>query len=165
MSRSHLGSVLLTDHISDQSLVVWGTRRRRKDVPEHDALHFLVYRKGAPPNPNLPHARSNSSHPNRQEKQAENIVEKLCQRFRLSEDPRQWRDIAFCLALLPYKSERSIRKLIEGLPFYRDKLHDADVFAHFAEMLTKARSNKSANKPDTELNEFESVSRLVGWVS
>ena len=35
--------------------------------------------------------------------QAEN-VEKLCQHFRLSEDPHQWRAIAFCLSLLPFKS-------------------------------------------------------------
>ncbi|KAI0354000.1 hypothetical protein OH77DRAFT_570986 [Trametes cingulata] len=91
------------------------------------------------------------------EKQAENIVEKLCQRFRLSDDPRQWRDIAFCLSLLPFKSERSVKKLIEGLQFYRDKLHEEAVYARFQEILTKARSNKSANKPDAELNEFEAI--------
>ena len=34
------------------------------------------------------------------------------------------------------------------------------MFKYFTEILTKARSNKSANKPDTELNEFE----LVGAV-
>jgi condensin complex subunit 1 len=72
-----------------------------------------------------------------QEKQAENIVEKLCQRFRLSEDARQWRDIAFCLSLLPFKSERSVKKLIEGLQFYRDKLHEETVFNRFAEILAK----------------------------
>lgn len=72
-----------------------------------------------------------------QEKQAENVVEKLCQRFRLSEDPRQWRDIAFCLSLLPFKSERSVKKLIEGLQFYRDKLHEPVVFERFTEILTK----------------------------
>ncbi|EGO04014.1 hypothetical protein SERLA73DRAFT_69808 [Serpula lacrymans var. lacrymans S7.3] len=91
------------------------------------------------------------------ERQAENIVDKLCQRFRLSEDPRQWRDIAFCLSLLPFKSERSVKKLIEGLQFYRDKLHEEAVFARFSEILAKARSNKSANKPDSELNEFEGI--------
>ncbi|EKM51723.1 uncharacterized protein PHACADRAFT_150370 [Phanerochaete carnosa HHB-10118-sp] len=91
------------------------------------------------------------------EKQAENIVEKLCQRFRLSEESRQWRDIAFCLSLLPFKSERSVKKLVEGLPFYRDKLHEEDVYARFQEILAKARSNKSPNKPETELNEFESI--------
>lgn len=34
------------------------------------------------------------------------------------------------------------------------------MYTRFQEILTKARSNKSANKPDAELNEFESVSRL-----
>lgn len=68
-------------------------------------------------------------------------MDKLCQRFRLSEDPRQWRDIAFCLSLLPFKSERSVKKLIEGLQFYRDKLHEETVFERFSEILTKVRSN------------------------
>jgi len=75
-----------------------------------------------------------------QEKQAESIVEKLCQRFRLTEDPRQWRDIAFCLSLLPYKSERSVKKLSEGLQFYRDKLHEPKVFERFTEILQKVRT-------------------------
>ncbi len=74
-----------------------------------------------------------------QEKQAEAIVEKLCQRFRLAPDPRQWRDIAFCLSLLPFKSERSVKRLIEGLPFYQDKLHEDAVFNRFNEILTKVR--------------------------
>ena len=49
-----------------------------------------------------------------QEKQAESIVEKLCQRFRDATEERQWRDISFCLSLLPFKSERSMKKLIDG---------------------------------------------------
>lgn len=63
------------------------------------------------------------------------------------------------MSLLPFKSERSVKKLIEGLQFYRDKLHEPVVFARFQEILGKARANKSANKPDVELNEFEAVSR------
>jgi condensin complex subunit 1 len=35
------------------------------------------------------------------------------------------------------------------------------VFDRFSEILSKARSNKSANKPDTELNEFESVRSFI----
>lgn len=73
----------------------------------------------------------------KKEKQAENIVDKLCQRFRLADEPRQWRDIAFCLSLLPYKSERSVKKLVESLPFYQDKLHEGEVFERFNEILTK----------------------------
>ncbi|KAI0795346.1 non-SMC mitotic condensation complex subunit 1-domain-containing protein [Irpex lacteus] len=91
------------------------------------------------------------------EKQAENIVEKLCQRFRLAEEPRQWRDIAYCLSLLPFKSERSVKKLIEGLQFYRDKLHEEEVYNRFQEILAKARTSKTQNKPDAELNEFEAI--------
>lgn len=91
------------------------------------------------------------------EKQAEALVEKLCQRFRLATDERQWRDIAFCLSLLPFKSERSMKKLIEGLPFYQDKLHEETVYKRFSEILAKARANKSAGKPETELKEFENI--------
>ncbi|KAG6844081.1 hypothetical protein H0H87_009907 [Tephrocybe sp. NHM501043] len=88
----------------------------------------------------------------KQEKQAENIVEKLCQRFHLSEEPRQWRDVAYCLSLLPFKSERSVKKLIEGLQFYRDKLHEPK-----NHRCVQARSNKSKDKPDSDLDEFEKI--------
>ncbi|KDN42856.1 hypothetical protein K437DRAFT_275042 [Tilletiaria anomala UBC 951] len=97
------------------------------------------------------------------EKQAESIVEKLCQRFRLASEERQWRDIAFCLSLLPYKSDRSIKKLVEGLPFYQDKLHNQEVYKRFADILAKARSNRApgaaAAKKDSEaeLGEFEAL--------
>jgi hypothetical protein len=46
------------------------------------------------------------------------------------------------------------------LPFYQDKLYEEKVFKRFAEILSKARSNKQANKPDAELNEFETVRLL-----
>lgn len=44
----------------------------------------------------------------------------------LNEDPRQRRAIAFCLSLLSFKSERSVKKLVEGLLFY--KLYHPAVF-------------------------------------
>ncbi|KAF8761119.1 Condensin complex subunit [Rhizoctonia solani] len=73
------------------------------------------------------------AHTGHQEKQAETIVEKLCQRFRSAAEERQWRIL------------RS------------DKLHEETVFMRFNEILSKARQNKSPNKPDTELNEFEAI--------
>ncbi|TIA88190.1 hypothetical protein E3P99_02731 [Wallemia hederae] len=88
------------------------------------------------------------------EKQAENIIDKLCQRFRLAVDEKQWRDVAFCLSLLPFKSERSIKKLMEGLPYYADKLHEPTVFKRFMEILSKSRTNKAC-KNDAEMKEFE----------
>ncbi|KAJ1961643.1 condensin complex non-SMC subunit Cnd1 [Dipsacomyces acuminosporus] len=91
------------------------------------------------------------------DRQTDNVVEKLCQRFRNSTDPRQCRDIAYCLALLPYKSERSVRRLLDGLPSYQDKLAEDAVYKYFCEIVTKARS-QSAQKQETKalLDEYES---------
>ena len=78
------------------------------------------------------------------ERQAENIVEKLCQRFKLADEPRQWRDIAYCLSLLPFRSEKSMRILVQDLPHYKDKLHDKGVYERFQEILGKAKLAKKA---------------------
>jgi len=43
------------------------------------------------------------------------------------------------------------------LPFYQDKLHEETVFRRFTEILAKARANKGAGKPETELKEFEAI--------
>lgn len=94
------------------------------------------------------------------ERQAENVIEKLCQRFRLTTEERSWRDIAFCLSLLPYRSERSIKKLVDALPFYQDKLYVPEVYQRFAEILAKMHQGKSsaaAKVGDTDLREFEDV--------
>ena len=73
-----------------------------------------------------------------------------------------------------------MKKLMEGLPFYRDKLHEEVVYGRFQDVLTKvkraefpppppslpeiitrdnkqARSNKIANKSESDLAEFEAV--------
>ncbi|KAI8461597.1 condensin complex subunit 1 [Phakopsora pachyrhizi] len=94
----------------------------------------------------------------KKDKQSESIVEKLCQRFRLVSEVRQWRDIAYCLALLQFKSEKSLKKLVDGLPFYQDKLYDAEVFKCFEEILVKVKANKWA-KDHADLVEFEKALR------
>ncbi|ORE10875.1 ARM repeat-containing protein [Rhizopus microsporus var. microsporus] len=84
------------------------------------------------------------------EKQAENIVDKLCQRFLTAgDDERAWRDIAYCLSLLPYKSERSLKRLIEGWSTYQDKLHEDQVHKYFLEIISKCRLQKS-QKPEVK---------------
>ncbi|KAI8991499.1 non-SMC mitotic condensation complex subunit 1-domain-containing protein [Mycotypha africana] len=77
------------------------------------------------------------------EKQAENIVDKLCQRFLTAEDERSWRDIAYCLSLLPFKTEKPFKKLLEGWPTYQDKLHEDAVHKSFLEIIQKGRLNKN----------------------
>ncbi|KAJ2832812.1 condensin complex non-SMC subunit Cnd1 [Coemansia furcata] len=90
------------------------------------------------------------------DRQTDNVVDKLCQRFRNTTDPRQCRDIAYCMALLPYKSERSLRRLLDGLPGYQDKLSEDAVYKYFVEIVSKARS-QSAQKQDTKalVDEYE----------
>jgi condensin complex subunit 1 len=55
-------------------------------------------------------------------------------------DERQWRDITYCISLLPFKSDRSFKKLVEGLPYYQDKLHEPVVFQRFQDILQKVPS-------------------------
>lgn len=71
------------------------------------------------------------------EKQAENIVDKLCQRFLTAEDERSWRDIAYCMSLLPFKSEKPFKKLLEGWSSYQDKIHEDSVHKSFLEIIQK----------------------------
>lgn len=77
------------------------------------------------------------------EKNAENIVDKLCQRFLTAEDERSWRDIAFCLSLLPFKTERPFKKLLDGWPTYQDKVHEEAVHKSFLEIIQKVTEQNS----------------------
>lgn len=140
-----MGSIglIIFDNNSHQPSLYWTTRSGRRSIPENDAIHIHFHREGMFYALELEHCIFN---PSKQEKQAEAIVEKLCQRFRLSMEPRQWRDIAYCLSLLPFKSERSVKKLIEGLPFYQDKLHEETVFNRFNEILVKVKIYLLASK-------------------
>ena len=88
------------------------------------------------------------------EKHSEGLVEKLCSRFAHADDVRQWRDLACCLSLCLYKGEKSLRKLVEALPLYQDKLHDKTVDKHFRLVLTKVRAGK-AGKNEQDIAEFE----------
>ncbi|KAI9032255.1 non-SMC mitotic condensation complex subunit 1-domain-containing protein [Hyaloraphidium curvatum] len=88
------------------------------------------------------------------EKQTENIAEKLCLRFRNATSERQWRDISFCLSLLSFKSERTVKKLIDNQALYADKLHEDAVFKHFEDIIGKARKSGKQEMKQT-LDDFE----------
>ncbi|KAJ3344065.1 Condensin complex subunit [Gonapodya sp. JEL0774] len=78
------------------------------------------------------------------ERQTENLVDKLCLRFRSAEGERQWRDISFCLSLLSFKSEKSVKKLVDHVSTYSDKLQEDTVFKHFLEIVGKAKKFQKA---------------------
>ncbi|KAI8806500.1 hypothetical protein BJ742DRAFT_898880 [Cladochytrium replicatum] len=46
--------------------------------------------------------------------QVENVVEKLCLQLKGAQTDRQWRDTAYCLSLLSYTSEKSVK--VDKLP-------------------------------------------------
>ncbi|KAJ3043566.1 Condensin complex subunit [Rhizophlyctis rosea] len=90
----------------------------------------------------------------KKERQTENIVDKLCLRFRNAETPRQWRDISYCLSLLNVTSEKSVRKVVEHLPSYQDKLGEGVVYKQFCDIMSKAKKLAKADLKQF-IEEFE----------
>lgn len=80
----------------------------------------------------------------RKDRPAENLVEKLCSRFRSTNTERQWRDIAFCLCLLT-PTEKTMKRLIDNLPNYKDKLVYDEIYDCFKLIISNA--NKQLMKP------------------
>lgn len=72
------------------------------------------------------------------EKHAEALVEKLCHRFKASEEQNQWVDLAYCLAQLHY-TDKVIKKLIQLYPLYKERLDEPEVLAQFEALQKKAR--------------------------
>lgn len=91
------------------------------------------------------------------DRQIETLVDKLCVRFRNTSTERQWRDVAYCLSLLNH-SEKSIRKLLEHLNNYKDKVQFDEIYDCFKTIVSNA--NKHLNKPDLKLLAKELETRL-----
>jgi condensin complex subunit 1 len=86
------------------------------------------------------------------DRQNENLIQQFCQRFRTSPEPRQYNNVGFCLAQLNY-SDKSIKKLRDNFPLYKDYLHDQTLFHHFQSIITKTRKTKGEAK--SELDDLE----------
>ncbi|XP_065532365.1 condensin complex subunit 1 isoform X2 [Lathamus discolor] len=81
------------------------------------------------------------------DKQTESLVEKLCQRFRTARTERQYRDLSYCLTLLPI-SERGLQKLQDNYDCFADKLQDPAVYGCFQTVL--ARFRRAGSKPEAK---------------
>lgn len=68
------------------------------------------------------------------DRQIEGLVEKLCFRFKVTEQERQWRDIAYCLSLLTY-TEKTIKKLIDNIVLFKDKVQVQEVYDYFKQII------------------------------
>ncbi|XP_059576393.1 condensin complex subunit 1 isoform X3 [Alligator mississippiensis] len=82
------------------------------------------------------------------DKQAESLVEKLCQRFRTAKTERQFRDLSHCLMLLPL-SDRGLHKMQENFDCFADKLQDPAVYRCFR--ATLSRLHRGGTKPETKV--------------
>lgn len=74
------------------------------------------------------------------DRQIESLVEKLCLRFKITSVERQWRDIAYCLSLLRH-TEKTLKKLIDNITHFKDKIQNDDVMECFKTIITNANKN------------------------
>uniref|UniRef100_A0A182PMX8 Condensin complex subunit 1 n=1 Tax=Anopheles epiroticus TaxID=199890 RepID=A0A182PMX8_9DIPT len=87
------------------------------------------------------------------DKQIESLVEKLCLRFRVTQEVRQWRDIAFCLSLLSY-NEKTIKKLAENIGCFKDKVQHEEIYQAFRTIISNTSKLAKAELKNAVL-EFE----------
>uniref|UniRef100_A0A1I8MCN6 Condensin complex subunit 1 n=1 Tax=Musca domestica TaxID=7370 RepID=A0A1I8MCN6_MUSDO len=92
------------------------------------------------------------------DRQVETLVEKLCLRFPVTREERQWRDIAYCLSLLSY-NEKTIKKLIDNIQYYKDKVQIDEVHQSFkliisnTSKLAKPELKALVTELETRINE------------
>lgn len=82
------------------------------------------------------------------DRQVESLVDKLCLRFKVTSIERQWRDIAYCLSLLRH-TEKTLKKLIDHIPQFKDKIQSDEVMDCFKTIITNA--NKQVTKPQLKI--------------
>jgi condensin complex subunit 1 len=78
-------------------------------------------------------------------------------RFKFSNTERQWRDIGFCLSLLTFGTEKSVKKLIEAFPLYQDKLYEKDLYKSINGILTKCAKGGGKSDMKTISDDFREI--------
>lgn len=82
------------------------------------------------------------------DRQVESLVDKLCLRFKVTTVERQWRDIAYCLSLLRH-TEKTLKKLIDHIPQFKDKIQSDEVMDCFKTIINNA--NKQVTKSELKI--------------
>ena len=91
------------------------------------------------------------------EKQTEQLVEKLCSRFREQDAEDTWKQVALTISVMPV-NERMIKKLSECAFMFQDKVSDLEIRDNLHEVCNKARENtKLMQKLTSEVDELEQV--------
>ncbi|KAJ8973310.1 hypothetical protein NQ317_019181 [Molorchus minor] len=82
-------------------------------------------------------------------KHMENLVDRFCCKFRLTEDMQHHRSIAYCLSLIQY-NEKALKKLIENFPTYKHLVHDPEIYGFLKNIMqscNKQQTGKADLKP------------------
>lgn len=94
---------------------------------------------------------------NKKEKQAEQLIEKLCSRFKENDEPDVWKRVALTISVMT-PNEKVIKKLIECAHLFQDKVEDLEIRDHLFTMVEKARADtKLIQKIPTEVDELEQI--------
>lgn len=90
------------------------------------------------------------------EKQAESLVEKLCQRFLLTHTEKEWTNISHALKMFSY-NEKGLKKLLEHFEQYREKLNIPIILENFKSIVLKVKKMpRSSVEQKQLLEELES---------
>lgn len=74
----------------------------------------------------------------------ENLVDRFCSKFRLTDDPKLCSNIAYCLTLITY-NEKALSKLLDNFKLYRLCLQNDNVYTMFKQILNDI--NRSGKPP------------------
>ncbi|XP_012269629.2 condensin complex subunit 1 isoform X1 [Athalia rosae] len=86
------------------------------------------------------------------EKQVDTIIEKICIRFKLAVNERQWRDLSYCLSQLKFNT-KGIQRLIDNLNLIKDKIHHDPVLKVFQSIIDQAKKKTETKAVALELEE------------
>ena len=91
------------------------------------------------------------------ERQTICLTEKLCQRFKVAENEREWSGLSFCLTLVQI-SDKSVAKICENIHAFSDKLVDDRVYENFITLIANIKKVPGLKQPTKEiLDEFEKM--------
>lgn len=89
------------------------------------------------------------------ERQTVCLTEKLCQRFKVAENEREWSGLSYCLTLVQI-SDKSVAKIFENIACFSDKLVIDRVHENFVLLIGNIRKQAGLKQQTKEqLEEFE----------
>lgn len=79
----------------------------------------------------------------------ENLVDRFCIKFKLTEEMKHHRSISYCISLIKY-NDKALRKLIDNFSHYKDLLHDGEIYANFRNIIQNC-SKQQPGKADLKV--------------